>query len=93
MTKEEARMLLGHKSTQAGGLPMRMAPALPLILRFEAVPLRLPSWPSRRPYSHLLDGFLLVVDGIGHPLVLASVGLLLRHFFPRWHNLVSLPSS
>lgn len=36
------------------------------------------------PYSHRLNGVLLVADGIGHR-VLARLGLLVYHFFPRWH--------
>lgn len=31
----------------------------------------------------ILDGLPPLVDGFGHPRVLALVGLLLCHFFPR----------
>lgn len=59
---------------------------LPTHLRmFEAVLLALPFWPSWRPYFRLLDGFLLIADGIDHPRILTQVGLPFHRFFPRWH--------
>lgn len=35
---------------------------------------------------HPLGGLLLVGDGVGHPWVLAQVGLRLHHPFPQWYK-------
>lgn len=70
----------GRKPTQAGGLWMLMPSMLALLSKFKCMPVAFPSWLSWRPYSYLLDGFLLVTDGVGHPQVLAWVGLPFHHF-------------
>lgn len=75
---------MDNNPTQAGDLPILMPLAVFPLLRFETVPLGLPYWPSWTPYSHFLDGFLLVADGINQPQVFGWIDHLLPCFFLQW---------